>query len=688
MSKNPVVPAVLIVALGAVAQIASAQPIPGDPAPQMNRVLGYASMKNVAIELASFRLDETGNTAMAYDVVREILRGYDATQPNQDVERHVSAALRRYDTPHHHDRVFLANVAHMIWLEWRLHGDGEEEIVELRDEPHVPGATTTFAFPRAHLGWSLRDYSTALVDDHLLGELWRDPNNLTTAPSSALAQHHYNFKHFKNAQRVLDRMVPFHPDVQWDHKSAVARLVEFSGDHFGHDYTGWGAATYTGRPSFAGGEDLDLSEIYQRRLGGCGMIAAVSSLLARSLNIPAAEDRPRIIGPNKNSVASHDHAYFPTLIDPWIHGDSVVRPGGMGLLADPLFMSRATVAQQTYATMWQLSYDLHRAARRALHAKWGLEFAQTYNFRRSPDQVRSFYADNGFTSANLNRAYFEARYGHMNPALVVQSHTKTSKRIVIPTQKYELLDEVAAHWPLDDTQSFEDAMLPRTDGHARGNTLKSTASRNGRAIRFDGTSYIEVDDRPVLRRNDEELTISVMVRPDADAPAGRIFTREISGMPQGDALVVDDIEDDQLEFLVETEPTFEHELTPYRFAYKLDITSDRYLRFQYQRESDGTVFTLLSANPIRAGRWSHVVVTYDATDHARIWVDGTKVAEEPAAGHLPMAYTYKSYSLYYSAYPARTTIGDGFRGDLDEVVLQFGALEKTEIQALRQRFVP
>lgn len=658
---------------------AGAQPIPGDPAAEMNHVLGYASMAGVRHRLRVFQTHSNGWVADGWDVVRMVLWDYDPTLPNQDVERHVAARLRRFVLPTHADRVYFANVAHMIWLEWRSHLRPEGEIIDFETETDFGptfGPTGTLTRPQARVGWSLRDYTSAQIQTYLLGPTWKsgptatDPSYPGWSTWSGTKDHNYHFKHYKNAQAALDRMVSFHPDVEHKHASAVSRLVEWAGDRFQHFYgdstRSWGMAVIKGDRYWGNQQDQDLSEAYQRRLGGCGTSSAAVVLLARALNVPAAVDLPLLGGPSAGQRDAHRHAYFPTLSKPWIHGDGILSGGSMGLLADDLFWTAATIAANGHTSRGLFRFALREQdqAKYDLLAARGVFFASATNLARSNKESRSIWADTGFVNTNADWSYVRSRYEDLSPTFP-KDPVGPGYLAHVPDQKIPLLDEVAAHWTLDGGTGHEihDSMLARTDGEDLGQSLQpATDAVKGNALHFHGKSFVHVPDQSTLRRNDEELTLSLWVRPgDVDHLGSILFRRGIVAMDE------------------------ERELPSYDFAYSLELNESDALTFRYQVEGSEKIHRVEAHEPLLRGEWNHVVVTYDSKREVLLWVNGQVVGGAAAAGPLPMAYTKyvtATKRLDYYAYPAMTVLGLSFQGDLDDVILYYGALEMDEVLRL------
>ncbi len=656
---------------------ASARPIPGDPARVIHRVLAYPSMANVAQDLTIFQTSTNGMIQDGWEVVRVVLWGYDPTLPNQDVERHVAARLRHFAVPDHADRVYLANVAHMVWVEWSNVLRGEYEEIDPDDGPYVPGGSGfpgVLARPVARFGWSLRDYTRAEIDTYLLGPTWKHASYPEWSRYAGTKNDNYNFKHYKNAKAALDRMVGFHADVEWRQESAVARLVEWVGDHFQHFYSAPGEPgtqeAFKGDAYWGNQQDQDLSEAYQRRVGGCGTSSAATALLARSINVPAAVDLPFLGGANASTRDEHRHAFFPTLERPWIHGDAILSSGSMGLLADRLFWTSATIAAKgpTSRDLFRHAIAENGGAKSDLSRARGVGFASSQNLRRSATHSRSQWTDSGHVDAGADWDYVFARYDHMSPSFP-KAANGIDFLLHIPDRKYALLDEVAAHWTLDGgTQhGVADAMLGRTDGEDLGRSLRKSASAvRGDALHFHGRSFVSVDDAATLRRNDEELTLSLWVRPSGEPGFGSLlFRRAILAMPD------------------------ERELPRYDFAYSLELAEEDVVEFAYQIEGSTKVYRLRSPEPLPAGEWSHVVVTYDSTGEVLLWIDGIIVAGDRAEGPLPMAHTwYESATKthHYAPYPALTAIGLSYVGDLDDIILYYSTLTPSQVEQLHASY--
>ncbi len=562
------------------------------------------------------------------DVVEGILMTYDPRDSSLETQVRLN---RVFDDcwVDEEDRAFLANVAHMIWVEL--------EQLDL-------GQSLPFT-------WSLKNLTFDEVLDYLIGPTYPpDPHYGIT--------HHFHFKHFSLAVDILERMEPFYGLFD-DHLEAVPRFVEYAGDNLIHFNYEFDSSEYTGRDMHDGEGDIDLSETWQRRITGCGAPSYTSSLLARSVNLPAVVANPECQSNGQTLHDGHRYAYFPT-VDKWVHGDSVVgNLNGAGSLGDVLLWETADIHDAECTDLYDLAFDVNRDAGLALGAAFGITFAKSWiTVMRVPNEAGKIHCYNqtgcGQIESNFNQTYFDARYGYLG------AYVDTEGNISIDDHKYALLDEVAAYWPMDRDGHRLPVLVERTLSHAHGEFVGESNSRvvygvKGLAQPFGDQLSVLVDDVPALRRNNEELTISFWIRP---------YVMKTGGYYSGTIIERTNLEDSST-------------------VYAVEITPDGRIAFTLTTDMGGGPTTFQSAGVLPTGVYSHVVVTFEMNAEASIYVDGILESVIPVFGELPMRkYDLQDDDIYIPL-PAETRIGgNGFSGVLDELTIYFRALTANDVIAL------
>lgn len=98
---------------------------------------------------------------------------------------------------------------------------------------------------------------------------------------------------------------------------------------------------------------------------------------------------------------------------------------------------------------------------------------------------------------------------------------------------------------------------------------------------------------------------------------------------------------------------------------------------EFDSKADANNLITSGTNVLRAGYWSHVVVTYDApATTGRIYLDGYQVAQSTSLADMGGAYN--------AAITLGSTEGARLDGTLDEVAIFTGALTATQAQGLYQ----
>lgn len=583
------------------------------------------------------------NSISGVDIIEEILDDYNPEAALINTEARLSRLFDQYaldDT----EKIFLANVAHMLWLEQRRPSEDSQILIELnrlrtRPIPFFPLPSVAFQAP-VRIHWSLKNLTQEQIDEYLVGRTYSLTNTFSTA------DHHYHFKYYPIAQDVLRRLLEHHPDLHKNHKTAIARLAEFTADNFVHtngQFKNRGAPIYSGGPWFYDGTDLDFSESFQRRLGGCGQASFAVTLLARSMNIPAKVTAP--------SYAKHRYVYFPT-IQRWIHGDAI--SWGFGVLGEQLFWRPSDLTNDGTQDYREALNTMNRA-KIALGQVHKVQVDQIKRMNRSTNQARSLTCGTPTLTCgkilSSDVRYFNSRFGYFQPVLAAPSRLHTW---YIPDHRYRLLDQVAAWWPMDGELlalgKIRESSLRGVHGEVRpiGAISRSSQCVRNECLVFRGTGEVLIPNRPQLSRNDEELTIALWVK----APRrsrGTLFERQIQG---------------------QTKP-----------VYSIRLLSDGRLDFEYP----STI--LRSSVALRADQWEHVAISFDASPqrgHVTFYINGKRDASTREDKMLPMARFRQPGSLPpILIYPAVNRMGnDGLQGALDEVLLYYGALDQDEVKSL------
>lgn len=634
-------------------------------------VLGFASMNTIKHTLENGYpkrgfLFPYHNRISGIDIVEEILEGYNPEEALINTEARLSSIFDQYNLDER-DRIFLANVAHLIWVE--LHRTPSEEIVISPLSPTMPHPIPgpppplgQLTLKRVDPAWSLKDLTVEQVDNYLIGsvnkEAWKHIK-------------HYSFRFYPKARDVLHRMQPYHPHVAHNHLSAISRLVEYTGDNFIHTYSDsdqvpWDENRYLSgsfKPYSVINEDK-LSEGFQRRLGGCWITSMVMAMLARSINIPAALESP--------SYARHGYVRFPT-IDRWAHGDGVI--DGLGIIADKLLwrksdmtgdddndFRKATGSKPESSPVYPFRGDAS-LAKIDLKTQRGIEITKDgrgfKKLKRSNLQVRSVYCGSdqvpcGRILGSDARDYFNSRFSYLGVVVQLREY---SFRIV--DTKVQLLETVAAWWPLNGERlpwHVREASLRGIHGRVNG-TGAVKGVRNcvrDACLKFTGVGDVSIDDHPALRRHDEELSLALWVKA-SSRNTGVLIGRYITGRN--------------------------------RAVYAINLRSDGRIEFEYP----STI--LVSGSALRPGKWEHIVVTFDSSKKGgstNIYLNGTRDASVLEDKSLPMAeYRQNPHTeaWEYHGFPAQIQMGSkGFIGELDEVLLYHGALNKSEVEALHRSY--
>ena len=530
----------------------------------VDAVLDYPSMKGVAERLNEplyLHLKGSDETT-GLDIVRLILRDYDPRRANKLTEQYLARIFSLYslaegNLPLDDDsRTFLANVAHAIWVESKVSVPPTPPPALFRvarsisryraTSPlasflEVVARLVTVRLPTLRdvaISWSLRDRTRQQVDSHLLGRI-HDSN-------ANDIKYYYQFKFYNIARGIMLKMRAWYKgvkvveckeaedgllleDIEASEATAVARFVEYAGDNFMHYKHGpyMDQSEYASRLMHDGDGDKDLSETFQRRIGGCGAPSFVSVLLARAMNIPATVAHPSC----SDGRDGHRSAFFPT-VDSWVHGDHVA--DYFGALGEPLLMSTEEISQLTSLEYYNTMSANGQAARNAMKKAFGIDFGFAALFR-SAEASRSFHAD--YTNTNslglcgriITENRFSAR-GYLLSRLGYLKLQVDDSAFSIAPQKYSLLDCVAAHWPMDGRRHEAGRAYEATLWGAHGtlpdtSTVQAVTEEGIAFLRFSGGEGIQVDDVPSLRRNTEELTVAAWLRLGAES-GGTVLERK------------------------------------------------------------------------------------------------------------------------------------------------------------------
>lgn len=574
----------------------------------------YTSLQNVKTQLQGYQAD-------GIRLVKEILSGYYPGQSTDfEIEKHMAKVFDEAELTEEPGRVYLANVAHMLWLEHNRHFEN-------------------------NLDWSIENLTANQIDTYLVGSTIELGDPL----------HHYHFKFYGIAKEIVTRMQPYHPDISSNHTSAIARMVEYTGDNFMHYYSDgnvtWGSTSYMGSMGLDGVTDRDLSESFQRRLGGCGVPSYVSALLSRAINIPAVVSNPLCCN-STNQYDLHRYSYYPT-IDKWVHGDAIVGTNtGAGLIGEILFWDPQYILNTpSSSSLFSSAMQANTSSRNELENQHNIHFY--YGLKRSLTQTHSIFCANcTLLSSNFDEPYFSTRFQYYN----LGTSNLTAGWLSFPVQKYRHLETIAAHWSFDglwfeQNQVRESTLRKQHGSFTPGYVTLELNAMSGKSLGFSGNNGVSVSDGEPLRRNDEELSISLWVYP---VSSGTLFER--------------------------LDPT-----SPNEVYYALKLLPNGNIQFAYEREPDHAVFQLESTQTLTPNNWHHVVVTYSAQGELKIYIDDQLNNSSPANGAIPMAINSGYPTYTYSAYPAEIRMGSGgFVGKMDEVYLFFNEISANEVSNLYQ----
>jgi len=580
------------------------------------------------------------------NIIKEILSDYDPNREIINTEIRLTQIFDSYEDLvliREIDRTILANIAHMIWVElqsepkalWAIHS-----IVSwIRGwiiEALIPERYLMF-LGQPRMRWSLRDLTTELVDDYILGPIYK--YRLKSYAATHKPSYYYNFMFYPIAIEIMTRMKGAYPDIFNNPQVAIARFVEYVGDRFLHQYED--PITKEVRlpkktwPKSPTDYDKNSEEYFHDRVGGCQEPSLVMAALARSINIPSRAGYPIIcdeLSPadtrsgEQSRRDAHCWVEYPAIKSlnkpaQWVHGDSVVLPTGIGILGEVMFQDyhkdiydpQAKFLDKSIKVLFQRAKKLCAKAKKDHIGKWRCGFpdeqclglasdsARTLiGYRAYPGRIGGYYSSLDPKYKN----YLKARFGFFNPKIVAQtmpSGFRVDTIVLCPT-KYKLLKDVAAYWPLDGTwlrkNRIREASLNGLHGRFTSPfTCITTPGIRDNGLMFWGYDYVTVDDHSALMRNDEELSISLWVK-------WLPLTSEIT----------------LIERVLTKRPGY--------IAWGLYITKDGYIEFRYQTASRYKINS--GQNPLRSSkklafnRWEHVAVTYDAFDQVAIYINGNK----------------------------------------------------------------
>jgi len=589
---------------------------------------GSASGRDVVIELLrEYRpwLEGIGETAV--DRAKEALRVHELFR----------RVFRSRSVPVG-DREFLANVVHAIWVELNLH----------RGPTPEPGHLVLLDHPR--IGWSLDDYSPATLQNFLLGDAF-------SGIGKASSRRAFQFLHYPKAADILRRMAPHHLGLTQTVAQTIPRLLEFAADNQIHINTGY-------VPDYTAGEwpesslVQDLSEGYQRRLGGCGLPSQMATLLARAVNLPAAAGYPPARAEDGTpSLDGHRHVVFPTL-GAWVHGDSLA--SAVGIWGVRHLRPEADVRVETSSQHFSHAIRTIAASLLDLENAKGLMISPGGPVLHTPDVARSWGHVNTahpqltyFGSSPdpaASAAYARARFG-------ILGATMAPNELELPTTRYSLLDEVALYLPLDGHLgaggAVENRMLRGLNGTSHGGVLAVSQGGRGGALHLSAGSRIEVPDQPSLHRGDQELSLSLHYTP----------TQKNGAIVAGTLLELRDLSPGAA--------------GPF-FSLKVDSIGRP--RFEV-RDRLGWV-TASAPAPLSAIGSSHLVVTYGMGGKVRLFVNGSKVQEVSFPAGVDFG-AFDTITRRLKIKPAQLQLGGGtFEGTLDELILFVGELSEAEVAEL------
>lgn len=662
-------------------------------------VLDYSSLSNVKKDLEkgyiqrNMLFPQQEVIIQGQTIINEILEDYHPEAPLIYTERKLNNIFLKYKIFDELDRTFLANVAHMIWVE--LHIFKAQEIVSFQgglfDEPVIftPVEEPVFEIEGFQLHWSLKNLSTSQVDDYLQGRIV-ELYQFQQAPE---IRDYYHFKYYKIAKDILQRMAPFHTGVYDNHTTAISRFLEFAGDNFIYwnsyrsvEYQEKGLWPYS-IPNSGGLNDPDFSDSYQKRIIK-GRMNLIPILLARALNIPAKLTYNHTEGYHKyaregekyqdgyGSYRNYEYVYFPT-INRWAYKHAIMGPtsgtdliDGLGQLGEAILWDQLpTTGKAIREKATKGVFDAKNNLRLSfgVRVKDGLKLDIDPNLARSITcgedadkpcgnyEIRTFF--DGSSISGLD--YIKARYGHLK--IEYDTHKKSWW---IPKQEFAPLDEILAYWPFDNPLYSEEVSLQ--DIYLKTEELDYIIPTNsgcvlGECLTFGKQAKLGIENNPVFARTNREFSVALWVKNKGNY-GGSLFDRTL--------------------------------LKNNEIQYRLQIRSDGRVEFNFKREGATQLKKVISTNPISQNDWTHVVVTFNGSSvggKVVIYLDGKLDNQFSIKGQIPMGIVHLQLSRHYpviteEVFPAENSIGGDFEGVLDEFLVYFIALKPAQVSDLFQSY--